>query len=55
MLGNKLILLLVKVTLHVLLLNNVRLLHGSNVGLMLFYQSGDLGTKLIYLITGIGS
>ena len=55
MLRPQLVLLVVEVALHVVLLNDVGLLHCCNVCLVLFDEAGDLGTKLVNLVAGVGS
>ena len=51
----QLVLLVVEIALHVLLLNDVGLLHCCDVCLVLFYEAGDLGAKLVNLVAGVGS
>ena len=55
MLLPELVLLVVEIALHVVLLNDVGLLHGRDVRLVLFDEAGDLGAQLIHLVASVGS
>ena len=55
MLLPELALLVVEIALHVVLLNDVGLLHGRDVRLVLFDEAGDLGAQLIHLVASVGS